>query len=561
MKKVNQAIAFVALASVLSTTALGFVGCGNKVANDENTLEIFIENFGYGYEWLNDEIELFKKQDWVKEKYPNLNIPKIAYNSKNAYAAERVVSGKNANSVDLFFAITPSAGYYSRTDNSGNLYFEDMASFYDTKIPGEELTVKQKMRSDLVDMQYIEKFDGGKTYYAVPWVDGWMGIMYNKTLVDQYLGADYQLPRTTVEFLEMTTDIKNANVKSGSGRKATPFVTSSKVSYWTEIFVTWWAQYEGVQGYNNFWNGVDEYENRSSDIFKQYGRLRSLEALESLIGVEAGNNHADVNTLEFTIAQAKFLLGEGVMMPNGDWLESEMRSTADENPYDYDITFMKTPVVSAIVEKMDLWTEGENVEYDDIDATKKAAYDEKLASIITAVDEEKTFAEAAAVIDGLTESDYAKVTEARKVIYKIKGHEAFIPAYATAKGLAKDFLLFLATDTACEQFMKSTNGCGVPYHYDVQTKSPELYNGLSQMHKDRIAIMDKAIKLMPLNSFRLVNYGGLSYFCKTPLLDVVFTAKNPADRKTASQVWQEDIDFYTSSGGANWASLLIAAGL
>lgn len=559
MKKIKRVMA-TAFALTLGLGA--FAGCGTKVKNDDQTLEIFIENFGYGISWLEDEIELFKKQDWVKEKYPNLNVPEIAYNSENAFSANRVIAGKNSNTVDLFFAITPSAGYYSRTDNSGNLYFEDMASFYDTEIPGEEpMTVKQKMRKDLVDMQYIEKFGGGKTYYAVPWVDGWMGIMYNKTLVDQYLGDDYQLPRTTDEFLQMTTDIKTAGVKSGNGKKATPFVTSSKVSYWTEIFVTWWAQYEGTKGYNDFWNGVDDIGNRSADIFKQYGRLRSLETLEDLIGVDANNNHAEVNTLEFTQAQAKFLLGEGIMMPNGDWFENEMRSTAEENPYDYDITFMKTPVVSAIVEKLDLWSEADGVEYDDIDATKKAAYDEKLATIITAIDENKTYEQAAELVSGLTESDFNKVTEARKIIYKIKGHEAFIPSYATAKGLAKDFLLFLATDAACEQFMKSTNGCGVPYLYDVKTKNETLYNSFSQMHKDRIEIMDNAIKLMPLNSFRLVNYGGLSYFCKTPLLDVVFTAKNEKDRKSAYEVYMEDVDFYTSSNGANWTSLLIAAGL
>ncbi len=559
MNKIKRTVAALfAIAMGMSTIA----GCGGgKVADDANTLEIFIENFGYGYSWLEDEIELFKQQQWVKEKYPELNIPEISKNSDNAYAANRVVSGKNSNSIDLFFAITPSAGYYSRTDNSGKLYFEDMSSFYDTKIPGETLTVKEKMKSDLVDMQYIEKFDGGKTYYAVPWIDGWMGIMYNKTLVDQYLGADYQMPRTTNELLQMTTDIKTAGTKSGSGKDATPFVTSSKVSYWTEIFVTWWAQYQGIEGYTNFWNGVDELGNRSADIFKQQGRLRSLEALESLIGVEANNNHAEVNTLEFTAAQAKFLLGEGVMMPNGDWFENEMRETAAENPYDYNITFMKTPIVSAIVETMDLWAEGSNVGYDAIDGTKKTEYDAKLAQIISAIDEGKTYAEAAATISGLTEKDYNKITEARKVIYKIKGHEAFIPSYATAKDLAKDFLLFLATDTACEQFIKSTNGCGVPYQYDVKEKNESLYNGLSQMHKDRIEIMDNAIKLMPLNSFRLVNYGGLSYFCKTPLLDVVFTAKNAIDRKTASQVFMEDVNFYTESNGANWTSLLIAAGL
>ena len=548
MKKMKRVLA-TAFALTLTAGSMTLASCGDKVQDDNQTLEIFIENYGYGYSWLNEQIELFKEQDWVKEKYPNLNIPEIAYNSESSYAANKIISGKNSNSVDLFFSVAPAAGYYAKTDNSGALYFEDLTSFYDSKIPGEDKTVKEKMLGDLVTMQHIEKFDGTKTYYAVPWVDGWMGIMYNKTLVDQYLGADYQLPRTTKEFLQMTTDIKAKNTKSGSGKAATPFVTSSKVSYWTEILVTWWAQYEGVNGYNNFWNGVNDLGERSSEVFAQKGRLRSLETLESLIGVKANNNHAEVNTLEFTSAQAKLLLGEGVMMPNGDWFESEMRETAAENPYNYDITFMRVPVISSIVEKLEYRNGTEYMS------------DETLATIIGAIDEGKDYAGTKAIVNGLSEKDYNKLVEARKVIYKNKGHEAFIPSYATAKDLAKDFLLFMATDVACENFIKVTNGCGVPYAYDVQTKNATLYNSLPLMHKDRINIMNDAIKLMPLNSFRLVNYGGLTYFVKTPLLDVAFTAKNEADRKTASEIYNEDIKFYTKSGGANWNSLLINAGL
>ena len=181
--------------------------------------------------------------------------------------------------------------------------------------------------------------------------------------------------------------------------------------------------------------------------------------------------------------------------------------------------------------------------------------------MVTAIDEDKSYEETVAIVSGLTQADYNKISEARKVIYKIKGHEAFIPSYATAKGLAKDFLLFLATDKACDKFIESSNGCGVPYKYDVVNKNAQLYNSLPTMHKDRISIMDDAVKLMPLNSFRLVNYGGLSYFVKTTMLDVAFTAKNEKDRKTATQIWQEDIDFYTNSNEANWKSLLINAGL
>ena len=69
------------LASILTIGALSSASCKKKIENNENTLEIYLADFGYGYEWLNSMIDSFKNQDWVKEKYPNLNIPAVKHNS------------------------------------------------------------------------------------------------------------------------------------------------------------------------------------------------------------------------------------------------------------------------------------------------------------------------------------------------------------------------------------------------------------------------------------------------------------------------------------------------
>ena len=158
MNKIKKALATV-LAIGLSATTVMAAGCKKKVADDNQTLEIFIENFGYGVEWLDEEIKLFKQQDWVKAKYPKLNIPKPAYNTESGWAANRIVS-KSANTTDLFFSVAPASGYYNKVDNSGTPYFEDLTSLYESTVPGEDVKLKDKMLSDLVEMQYIEKFDG-----------------------------------------------------------------------------------------------------------------------------------------------------------------------------------------------------------------------------------------------------------------------------------------------------------------------------------------------------------------------------------------------------------------
>ena len=78
MKKRISKIVTMMLVAILS---IGAFGCfGGKVADDEQTLQIYCNDSGYGVDWCDAMIEAFKEQDWVKEKYPELKIPKPTYN-------------------------------------------------------------------------------------------------------------------------------------------------------------------------------------------------------------------------------------------------------------------------------------------------------------------------------------------------------------------------------------------------------------------------------------------------------------------------------------------------
>ncbi len=549
----KKLVAFLALASVLSTSVVGFAGCGGnkKVADDENTLQIFISDFGYGTEWLSDIIEEFKKQDWVKAKYPNLSIPKPDENSDRTYPADRMITDGKTNTYDLLFSCDSANAYYDRTDASGKGFFEDLKGVYETTIPGESRTVADKMNDRILANYTHTKKDNTKTYYAMPWVNGYMGLLYNQTLVNSTLGADYVLPRTTAELEKMASDLK----KEGK----TPFISSTKSGYWNQVSFTWWVQYEGLDRYEDYWLGVDEYDETTSANFAQLGRLRSLEALEALIHTDKGYNHADVNELEFTAAQTKYILGEAVIMPNGDWFENEMRANYAEDENHYDIRFMQMPVISSIVETMDLYTHDKA--YTELSASEKAAYDAKLATIVAVVDADGSLADAQAAVEGLTESDFDKVNTARKIVYGVENHEAYIPSYATAKEVAKDFLVFMASDVACKSFMASTNGASTAFEYDVQTKDAALYNSFSTMQKERLAIAKKGIAPFSATTSRLCYLGGLTYYTISTALESFFTSQNSNDRKSAEYIYNNDINYYTKNNGQYWNELLSRAGV
>ena len=556
MKKI---IAVVTMAVCMFSVFAG-AAC-NKVQNDPETLEIFIADYGYGYAWLEDQIELFKEQAWVKEKYPNLNIPKLKTNNADReYALSRIVAGES-NTIDLFFSCQTAGTYTNKINpNTGKSYFEDLSeSVYGSSVPGESGKVAAKMLPDVYRDYEVITMEGESAYYGVPWVNGYMGLIYNKTLLAETLGEDYAIPRTTDGLVRMADDIKEA-----SGNKIAPFIFSASANYWIQIFQTWWAQYDGIEGYTAFWSGIidDEY---TSEIFNNNdlgnvpsvykGRYESLKVIDALIGYDTGNFHSASSEYIYSEAQRAFLRnGEGMIMPNGDWFDMEMSEMGDVNPNNYEITFMKMPVISAIVNECTSVKDDAALDFivSCIDGgmdyeEAKEAYGQNNASFTAASQKE------------LDKNDYDKIKEARGMMYRLEGHDAYIPEYATGKEAAKDFLRFLATDISIEQFMRSTDGCVTAYRYDVEN-SP-VWNEISTLQKDHIRYYYEGVQMPVYTSFKLSYFGGLTPLTQTPRLDFAFIAQNAADRSSPEQIIQKDYDYFAMDNEANFKLLLTRAGI
>ena len=179
-----------------------------------------------------------------------------------------------------------------------------------------------------------------------------------------------------------------------------------------------------------------------------------------------------------------------------------------------------------------------------------------LQTIIDAVDSGTTSA-----LTEVSEKDISKIDAARKAIIGISSHDAMIPSYAKAKGVAKDFLRFLATDIACESFMRATNGASTAFDYDVKTKNPNLYNSFSNLQKERAEMALKGTTSTASYHSKLAYWGGLSSFAMTEMLENAFAAQNVEDRKTATQIFEQDISYYTKNNSENWSNLLKLSGI
>lgn len=505
--------------------------CNKKVDNSENTLEIYVADFGYGYAWLNDIIDAFKQQSWVQEKYPNLNIPSVRHNSERSWAIDRIQTGES-NTIDLFFSVTSGNSVFESTYGKNQPYFEDLSSLYEEKVPGEDLTFAEKMDDNFLTMSTYKKLDGTTTYYSVPWVAGMQGMIYNQTMFEK---MNVNVPRTTNELYTLCNQIVNQG--------KTPFIFTSKENYWTcMMFLIWWCQYEGLENYSNFYQGIVEEDGlkvMSSDVFKQKGRLKSLEVLQDLLTYPTHSSyyHSEVNTLSFTQAQAKFLLGQGCMMPNGDWFETEMTKSINSDHVTDVFTFMKTPIISSIVETL----EDQNMS------------DETLAAVVSAIDDNQNY------YPGVRENDFLRIKEARNLVLPVGNHTAMIPAYSTAKDVAKDFLLFMATDEANEVFVRATNGASMPFQYNVEEENSTLYETLPLLQKTRLDMQKDAVYMLNENTYAAVYYGGISRLSGSRTnLEVLFTAKNADDRMTAQEIYDAEIAYWDTT---RWNSVLLNMGL
>ncbi len=550
MKK-NVLCRFLALACVCSTAGSLFAACNKKGVDTEQTLEIMIWDAGYGTAWCDDMLEAFKQEDWVKEKYPNLKT-QLRIDPTGGMIDTIVSAGERANTVDLIFC-----GKRNSDEGKNAAGYEYLANLteavFHQKIPGEDRTVYEKMDDAFLDtIQYFEKGTDSNTpnleyqTYAFPWAGGMNGIIYN---ADHLKAMNVEVPLTTKQLVETCERVISERPFAYQMKENGNFViqVDGTGGYWPYIYPIWWGQYEGVEEYYNFFNGVSNGR-ISSNVHRQKGKLYSLEVLEDLLEWDNAFLNSKRTALDYIQAQTNFLRGEGVFMANGDWFANEMRDIAkdikDREGIDYDIRMMKTPIVSEIIEK-----------------TPTIPNEETLRAVIRAVDlgyENKSSAIMATFEDyelivGVNEADYQTILKARGISSTTgTGHGGHVFSYAKGKEIAFDFLLFMATDKGNDIYLKATNGAYLPFDYNVKVKNPELYNSFFALSQDVLDMKYESAHgqtvLPDAGTFPLVKWGGMAavYSLQGNSIVSYFAAKD--NTATARDLYENDIRYYIDGG-------------
>lgn len=459
-KFVKRALALTCAAAMVMTSLTGCLTTKKAVkkgGSGADVLKIMIFAKGYGSEWLTKIVESFEK------KY-DAEVDISLVTSEETMKAD-IKSYDNCDT-DLYFTISDLGGHAFLAEMEhayeNGQALRDLTSVYNTKIPGEDVTLAEKMNPTLLDVYKVDGRDSedtsDDTYYFAPYVTSAMGLYYNETVIDNALGkGNWSVPKTTDELQALCAEL---------AKKDCSIMLPGGLDQWTtSMWMAWWAQYEGLENFHKFYQGLaynkaaDREEENSEKIFQQPGRLAATETSYDLLNNKTGyalKNSIEISTNNLNEYQTRFTLAKNkyAFYPCGDWLMQELKNNSTIKS-DSVIKMMKTPVISSIIDSTNEYSAKNEKRLPNIKS------DAVLSQVIDYVDGNGELPA------GVTEEEVEIIRQSRNMVGgKFMEHFAYAPVFSDAKDLADQFLLYLASDEAIQIFKKNCAGGFSPYKAD-----------------------------------------------------------------------------------------------
>lgn len=292
----------------VSLTTFTFAACGNnnELPQRNDSLKIVVYNGGYGVDWANTLIEKFAEEDGT-----NLVVDVKPDNGLLA-TLKTDLEAPNGE-YDLFFSHGITWEQYALQG-----YLEPLDDLYNSTEVENGILFKDRMTENL---RNTSKFND--KYYKVPWTQGAGGIAYNMGIMDS---NGWEVPQTYDDLMQLCKKIVDKNLKSGTDTVA-PFVWAGTDPWlWDYVVYEWWGQLAGSDKVKQ----LMKYENK--DVFDSSGNWaemkKAYEYWYELICKNPSYSYAgSAGTNKFN-AQASFVAGKAVMMPNAHWLFTETKKSA-----------------------------------------------------------------------------------------------------------------------------------------------------------------------------------------------------------------------------------------
>ncbi len=455
---------------------------------------------GFGEEWLGNAIDAFKI------KYPNVKVDK-SYSVRPDDIYGQIVGGIE-DKYDLYMTEASIMDYRS--------LFVSLDDVYEANATDESIKIK-----DRIEESYFESCsDENGHFYTIPAYCGAYGFAYNREYV-----SDSQIPVTTDELISLCNQIKS--------QAATPLVYSGGDSsvYLNFLYSSLAAQYEGKEAYTKaqygrVWNGT-KY---TTDVSSAYldGHLKAGKVLEDLYW---GDKFASSQCTGYNAnaAQLKLLQPGTAMMFVGSWLMTEMETAIKNygvNVNDYGM--FKAPVISAIREKC-----------------PSIENDAELSALIKSIDNGGTSLSGTGF--EVSQADFDHVKKARNFVYVGSEGSRFV---ITKKGknpeLAKLFLKFYYSKFGIDAVNQAKAGNYVPIK--AANTDLEKYNN-NKFLKDAYKILSQSDKFFNIPAAK---QAVSPYLYMDSNYENKFGASNPADRRTAQELFDAKKTAWTADGNKKY---------
>lgn len=274
----------------------------NKELKGDLELQIFVG--GYGDEFWNEAIEGFKKE------YPNVNVIKQMGPNINLEMVPRWMSG---NPPDFAFVDGPEFLDDKVLRNNGMLL--DLKEWFNTSktIDGSALI------KDNIYKGFMREYEGGAIYYA-PYIFGTLGMWYDKKL---FRDNNLQIPTNFEEFLSLAPILKTKNIA----------LMNYPGQYPTYLYQGFVRENLALLGGQQIFTDIEELK---SGVFESEAFYQSMYKLEIVSKTDNAflNGTLGVNHIQ---SQMDWLNGKAAFIPNGMWLENEMKGSI---PSDFEMTYI-----------------------------------------------------------------------------------------------------------------------------------------------------------------------------------------------------------------------------
>lgn len=276
---------------------------------EERTLKVAGLDGGYGTEHWRAVAEKFE------ENNPGVTVELTLEKNIEEVLRPQIQA---MNVPDLMYVSVGREGMMTETLIKENAVM-DITDFLDMEVPGEGVTVGEKIIPGFTDTLITNPYGDGKTYLA-PLFYGPTGLFYNRTL----FGADgeYEMPETFEQLFALNEEA----TANGSA-----LFTYPTTGYFDAFFFALVNEVGGAEVFNKAMTfDVDTWKGpEMTKVFETIGELVSYNHVDT---VSQANNEG------FTKNQQLVLDNKALFIPNGTWLPGEMKDAPRADGFEWGFT-------------------------------------------------------------------------------------------------------------------------------------------------------------------------------------------------------------------------------